>query len=214
MLKDDSAEKTGMNSPKVENILLAAEIEFAERGFEGAGMKGIAARGDVSQALLHYHFGTKDRLYAEVIAQRSKKINEARLSLLSKVDLNGQAALSEILNALFRPPLGPLGGARSYARIFSGLIVGRERDQALVKEHYDPTAQRFIQSIQIVLGHDDRVIAAQSYTLALGALIAVIARDGRTERLMGAPDKKQNIEDIIKQLITFCTGGVLALAAA
>lgn len=214
MLTNVSPVKSGLNSPKVDSILLAAEIEFAERGFEGAGMKGIAQRGDVSQALLHYHFGTKDRLYAEVIAQRSKKINEERLCLLGRVDLTEPTALAGILDALFRPPLGPLGGARSYARIFSGLIVGRERDQALVKEHYDPTAQKFIHCIQIALGHEDRAVAAQSYTLALGALIAVIARDGRTERLMGAPDKKQDIDDIIRQLITFCTGGVLALAAA
>ncbi|MEP5154581.1 TetR/AcrR family transcriptional regulator [Planktotalea sp.] len=214
MLTDDSQVKTGLKPLKVDQILLAAEVEFAERGFEGAGMKGIAKRGDVSQALLHYHFGTKDKLYAEVIAQRSKKINEERLGLLAQVDLTSKTALSGILNALFRPPLGPSGGARSYARIFSGLIVGRERDQALVKEHYDPTAQKFIESIRIVLGHDDRVVAAQSYTLALGALIAVIARDGRVERLMGESRQKQDIEEILEQLIKFSTGGVLALAAA
>ena len=214
MSANESVMDTGLISPKVEQLLLAAEVEFAERGFEGAGMKRIAARADVSQALLHYHFGTKDRLYAEVIAQRSKKINDERRAMLARIDLTADTALRDVFEALFRPPLGPAGGAQSYARIFGGLVVGRERDRVLVKQHYDPTAKEFIRSIQIILAHDTPTIAAQSYTLALGALISVIARDGRIERLMEQSDKMQDTEVLLTQLITFCTGGVRALAAA
>ena len=65
-----------------DRIVLAAEIEFAERGFDGAGMKAISQRADVSQALLHYHFGSKDQLYSEVVARRSRMINAERLALM------------------------------------------------------------------------------------------------------------------------------------
>src|SRR5262249_58061919 len=44
-------------------ILEAALAAFAEHGFHGASMRDIAARAEVSQSLLHHHFGTKDALW-------------------------------------------------------------------------------------------------------------------------------------------------------
>ncbi|MEP3280490.1 MAG: TetR/AcrR family transcriptional regulator [Stappiaceae bacterium] len=197
-------------SQTIEDILLAAEAEFAERGFEGAGMKAISVKAAVSQALLHYHFGTKERLYAEVIAQRSKKINDERNALLDQIDLTAADALDRIFEALFRPPLGPAGGERPYARIFSGLVVGRERNQALVKEHYDPTAKRFVAVLRRVIPAGDQGTAALCYSLALGSLIAMIGRDGRVERLMGR-DAPLKTEEILRLLIAHAKGGALAL---
>lgn len=195
-----------------DRIVRAAEVEFAERGFEGAGMKAISQRADVSQALLHYHFGNKDHLYSEVVRRRSKVINDERRALLDKVDLHGDDAIPGILDALFRPPLGPAGGDQSYTRIFGGLIVGRERDKALVKQFYDPTARRFIDAIRTALGTQDQKLAAHCYALALGNLVAMISRDGRVERLMGQEDKRDT-EEILRGLITFAHGGIKALAA-
>ncbi len=195
-----------------DRIVRAAEVEFAERGFEGAGMKAISKRADVSQALLHYHFGNKDHLYSEVVRRRSKMINDERQALLDAVDLDGADAIPGILDALFRPPLGPAGGDQSYTRIFGGLIVGRERDKALVREFYDPTARKFVKAIQTALGTDDQRLAAHCYSLALGNLVAMISRDGRVERLMGR-DGQRDTEEILRGLITFAHGGIRALAA-
>ncbi len=199
----------------VDNILLAAEILFAERGFDGTGMKAIAQEAQVSQALLHYHFGTKEQLYVEVISRRSKKINDERHALLDCVDTESSTAVREILEALFRPPLGPAGGAEPYAKIFSGLVVGRERDQQLVRSCYDPTAQRFIAKLQQAIPGTDQATAAMSYTLALGSLITVINRNGRVERLMGKQDKAAlDTEEILRKLVDFTEGGITALTKA
>lgn len=203
---------TDASSETIEKILLAAEAGFAEHGFDGAGMKALSKRANVSQALLHYHFGTKDNLYSEVIRQRSKKINAARNALLKQVDLRAPNAIDGIFDALFRPPLGPEGGEKPYARIFSGLVVGREREQVLVKECYDENAQLFIAALQSASPGLDRETAATCYTLALGSLIAVIARDGRLERLMQKPEL-QETEEILGHLVRFARGGVLSLAS-
>lgn len=194
-----------------DRIVRAAEVEFAERGFEGAGMKAISQRADVSQALLHYHFGNKDHLYSEVVRRRSKLINTERQALLEQVDLTASNAVERILDALFRPPLGPAGGDQSYTRIFGGLIVGRERDRALVKEFYDPTAQEFIRALQGALPDISQKTAAHAYTLALGTLVVMISRDGRVERLMGQR-KTRDTEEILQGLITFAKAGIMALA--
>lgn len=55
-------------SPDTRNeILDAARFEFAENGYAGATIRGIARRAGVDPALVHHYFGTKDGLFAESI---------------------------------------------------------------------------------------------------------------------------------------------------
>ena len=194
------------------SILRAAEIEFAEKGFDGAGMKALATRAGVSQSLLHYHFGSKATLYKSVIRGRSKLINDERIERLSTIDFGQDDALEQIFRALFVPALGPTGGGRAYARIFAGLIAGNERDRELVRECYDPTAMKFLDAIAKALGHEDHNISAQVYQFALGVLASAISKDGRIERLMG--DETNKIEDniLVEKLVRFSVGGASALA--
>lgn len=44
-------------------ILAAARAAFAERGFDGATMRDVAARAGVDAALVHHYFGSKQRLF-------------------------------------------------------------------------------------------------------------------------------------------------------
>lgn len=46
-----------------EKILSAAKKVFAEKGFSGARMSAIAEIAQVNQALIHYHFSSKEILY-------------------------------------------------------------------------------------------------------------------------------------------------------
>jgi TetR/AcrR family transcriptional regulator len=59
--KDDSAAPEHEASRKA--ILAAAVREFALLGEAGARMESIAQAAGVNKALLHYYFGTKERLY-------------------------------------------------------------------------------------------------------------------------------------------------------
>lgn len=48
-------------------IFDAATAEFAERGFEAAGVDRIAAKARANKAMIYYHFGSKLELYLEVL---------------------------------------------------------------------------------------------------------------------------------------------------
>ncbi|HEY6509089.1 MAG TPA: TetR/AcrR family transcriptional regulator [Vicinamibacterales bacterium] len=48
-------------------IFAAAAQEFAEKGFDAAGVDRIATRAGVNKAMLYYHFGSKRALYVEVL---------------------------------------------------------------------------------------------------------------------------------------------------
>ena len=50
-----------------ETILAAAREAFADRGFEGASIRGIATSAGVDPALVHHYFGTKDALFLAAV---------------------------------------------------------------------------------------------------------------------------------------------------
>lgn len=51
---------------KEQEILLAAEELFAEKGFKGATTSLIAAEAGVTHAMLHYYFRTKEQIFLKV----------------------------------------------------------------------------------------------------------------------------------------------------
>src|SRR5687767_1630110 len=53
--------------PGRDDILAMAIEEFAARGYEGATTAGIARRANVTQPLVHHHFGSKLGLYEAAI---------------------------------------------------------------------------------------------------------------------------------------------------
>ncbi len=48
-------------------ILDAARAEFAERAYDGATIRSIAARAGVDAALVHHYFGTKEQLFTAAL---------------------------------------------------------------------------------------------------------------------------------------------------
>ena len=51
----------------VQSILDAGALEFAENGYEGARVDRIADRAGVNKAMIYYHIGDKEALYARVL---------------------------------------------------------------------------------------------------------------------------------------------------
>lgn len=60
------ARRTGRrpgNPDTREGILDAARSAFADKGYDGASIRGIATSAGVDPALVHHYFGTKDQLF-------------------------------------------------------------------------------------------------------------------------------------------------------
>jgi AcrR family transcriptional regulator len=50
-----------------EAVLAAARAAFAEKGFDGATIRGIATAAGVDPALVHHYFGNKDKLFLAAV---------------------------------------------------------------------------------------------------------------------------------------------------
>ena len=79
-----------------ERLLTEAERLFAERGFYGVSIAAVSTElGLTKQALLH-HFGSKEKLYAEVLKRISARLGNLAAPTDSDI-ANPQQALTDYL---------------------------------------------------------------------------------------------------------------------
>ncbi len=91
-----------------ERLLDAAEILFADLGFDGVGLRQIAEQAGEAVSSITYHFTSRDGLIKAVIGRRFLPINDERLRLLRAAEYaadNNTPSLPATLDAFLRPPL-------------------------------------------------------------------------------------------------------------
>src|SRR5690606_34163100 len=115
-----------------DQILAAAAELFAERGFHGTTAREIAQRAGVNLAAAHYHFGSKEDLYLEVL--RVEVDDPART-------LERRGGRSTAGGRLGGPALAALLQARIAAmlEVLLGPPPGRQ-GTLLLREMCDPSA--------------------------------------------------------------------------
>lgn len=69
-----------------EQIFLAAQRVFQEKGFAGARMQEIADEADINKSMLHYYYRSKEKLFLEVFQSSVKKIFPQLMAILSSDD--------------------------------------------------------------------------------------------------------------------------------
>jgi AcrR family transcriptional regulator len=71
------ASEPGMPPTRVELIRAAARRHFAERGFDGASMREIAADAGITIATLYFHCATKEQLLFDVLEGSMARLTDA-----------------------------------------------------------------------------------------------------------------------------------------
>jgi AcrR family transcriptional regulator len=69
-----------------DRILAAAAEVFADIGFAGARVDDIAARAGVNKAMLYYHVGDKDKLYATVLTETIDRVPPILRAAIAEAD--------------------------------------------------------------------------------------------------------------------------------
>ena len=101
----------------------------AEVGISGSTFERVAAKAEVSRGLLHYYFGTKEALLAEVI----RRDTQIRIESLGS-DLEDAASVDEMILALFGTFQRTLEEERGYVYMISELFVAGRNSQELTRE--------------------------------------------------------------------------------
>jgi AcrR family transcriptional regulator len=78
--------KTVTEADTRQRILAAAAEVFASIGFAGARVDDIAAKAGINKAMLYYHVGDKDRLYATVLTDTVERVAPVLRAALENVE--------------------------------------------------------------------------------------------------------------------------------
>lgn len=122
------------NGDTYKRILISAEKVFAQKGYDGAGMREIADTAKVNKAMLFYYFKSKEKLYFAIIAEAHKEMNEK---------------ISEVVN------LAVSAGEKikKLAKIFTNLLFRRQdlfkialREMAEFKENLRHSGREHVMS--------------------------------------------------------------------
>lgn len=85
---------TGTVTDKKDHIVDNAVELFAEKGFEGTSIRVLAAKAEVNVAMVNYYFGSKEKLFEYMVAQKAaytkgmidEIIKDKSLSDIEKID--------------------------------------------------------------------------------------------------------------------------------
>lgn len=168
-----------------QRILEAALDEFAQRSFDGASTRRIAAQAGVTQPLLNYHFRTKADLWRAVVDGLF-----ARLRRLLEPTLTAVADADDVtaMRALVRGFVGFSAGTPELHRIItSECRADGARMDYLVDRHirplYEEVTERFARLVAD--GAVPDVAPAHLYYLLTGAAPTMFVLGPECRRLTG-----------------------------
>ena len=83
-----------------QEILAAAEAEFAEKGFFGARVDEIALAAGINKRMLYAYFGDKETLYKQVLFRVYGRMEAVERELVER-QYTGEALIRAIISAYF-----------------------------------------------------------------------------------------------------------------
>jgi AcrR family transcriptional regulator len=201
----------------------AAAALFADRGFHGTTIRDIALRAGANVAAGHYHFGSKEELYLEVLRAQFAAIQDllrAHGANPPEVDLDGipRSALIEVLKAriaiMLDVLLGPPPGLH-------GTLMQREMCDpsaalpAIVGEFIEPHLQELE---QILARLEPRLSRKQlrrvAFSIVGQAFFYRLTRPAML-LLMGVREYPRGFSrELAEHIVEFSLGGMARLAAA
>lgn len=121
-MKESNLHETG------KRVLIAAELLFAERGYDGVSLRQITTAAGVNLAAVNYHYRDKQSLYVEILAGRLRQLSHARLTRLAEAESRAAGSIvpmAEIVDILARPLLQPDEASMPWFGPASRRLVGR-----------------------------------------------------------------------------------------
>lgn len=83
-----------------EDILNAAEQEFADKGIFGARIDEIAAKAEINKRMIYQYYGSKEELYKAVLASVYQRLSRMEVGLLS-AEMPSTEAIKRVISLYF-----------------------------------------------------------------------------------------------------------------
>ncbi len=168
---------------KAIRIVEAMRTSVAEHGISGSTFDVVARAAGVSRGLLHYYFGTKERLLVEAVRRET----EVRGALLRDAVASAQGA-DELIDGLVRSFEDLLGAGPSQVVMFYELLTLAQRNEGIAAELSELSRTLRLELSQALrTGRDAGVFQLRAGPDEVASFLLVLA-DGVMIRRMSEPD--------------------------
>jgi len=176
-----------LEGDKAQRIIAAMRASVATRGAAGSTFDHVAREAGVSRGLLHYYFGSKERLLVEVVRQ---DCNERIRAMDER--LAGAASGDEVMEALLIVLQEFLGEPRSQAVIYEMLSASRHSDE--IRAELAELYRRFREHMATRLREKERegVVRLQSDAEAVASILLSLG-DGFGIQVITDPDWNRDL---------------------
>lgn len=170
-------------SEKASLIVEAMRSSVAARGIAGSTFDHVAREAGVSRGLLHYYFGTKERLLVEVV-RRECDVTRQRL----EEGVSGAPSVDDVLAALVQSFEDFIGEGPSHVVTFYEILTLAQRNQEIAAELAELGRQ-----VRVHLGDllrtkaDAGILSLEADPEAAAGLLMALA-DGLTVRMLSEPE--------------------------
>lgn len=197
-----------------EKILDAAEALFADKGYNGASTRDIAAAASANLGMIPYYFGSKEKLLKEVIERRAVPELEERAAAVGRVLAATGDGVPDVTDVL-RADLEALFHRRRENVVHRRLAGRLSTDPSaevrrVVNEVYSRTAMVFDLALRRACPHlSDEEFYWRFYCL-FGAVQYVLADVGKIQTLAGPAFDTSDSDTALKYVVPFLAAGLRA----
>jgi AcrR family transcriptional regulator len=199
-----------------DTILAVAEREFARHGFSGVSLRDIGVKAQVNPALVRYYFGSKDKLFREVVLRRGRQLARRRVELLDQLERRSERPpqLEQIVRAFLIPVAeirheGPAGMA--FVRLAARLQTETQKlARELRRQVYAESTERYLAAFRRALPNlTDKAIYWRMVSL-IGAYVYTMSDANQLRALSKGLCTPDDIDESLRQLVPFLCAGMRA----
>ncbi len=197
-------------------LLDAAELLFAEKGFEAVSVRDITQLAKTNIAAVNYHFGSRDHLLTLVMMRYMTPVTEERLVRLDFVEgkwPGKSAPLEQIIDALVRPLVGQVKKSELTERLFyklTGRIFAQQGDglPQQIEEQFKQVSERFSKAFAKALPSLPPEELAWRIHFVIGGMIYMLTHGEVFHRISGGASGSPTMEVTLSRFIRFAAAGL------
>jgi len=202
-----------------QRILDGAEALFSRYGYHAVALADIAGEADVRVALLHYHYGTKEELFAAVIERRAaENVADLKRSLTEALAVAGpvEERRAAIIRAFVRPVIdrSMRGGAgwKNYIRLLARLANLPQKESFLssYRSSFDSIVADYVAALRTLHPGMDPLDVHWAFYFLQAASTHILVESGILDRQSDGALRSSNLDLVGEKLVDFCAAGFTA----
>jgi AcrR family transcriptional regulator len=179
-----STKQRELTGEKAQRIVDAMRSSVAERGIAGSTFEQVSKQAGVSRGLLHYYFGTKERLLVEVV-RRDSEIRIARLD----EPLANAASVDDVLRVLVSSLQDMLDNEPGYFDLLFELFIAGRHNEGIQREVGELFRRSREHVVEILRAKEGEGVIAPRFDLESVVSYLFSIADGIAMQVLSEPDK-------------------------